>query len=104
MFKEAAEASVPTVLIQPQKPMMTTQIRTLIKQREALKRGYLRTGHRLIKNMYDNVKKYVEKLSNTRINYVFQKYVSKFVPNQNNNKKLENVQNIKRKVPEALFP
>lgn len=53
-----------------------------------MKREYIRTGHRLVKNMHDSIKKYIERLSNLRINFIFQKYISKFTPNKHNNKKL----------------
>lgn len=67
---------------------MTNRIRTLIAQRKALKRELNRTGHRLVRNMCNNVKRLIERLCFRRYNQIFQQHIQKFKPNHNNNKKL----------------
>lgn len=88
ILNEAAKISVPVVEIQPQRPVLDREIKELIKQRKATKRQLVRTGHRLVRIMYNNVKQLIERLCFLRSNKLFQNHIKSFKPNHNNNNKL----------------
>ena len=88
IFKNAVEVSVPLITIRPQYSGMNSEISTLIRQRRATKKHLQRNNHPLVRQMYNNVKRRIEKLCNDEYNRRFQDLLGKMKPNYNNNRKL----------------
>lgn len=88
IVNRAAEISIPLVKKRPQHTVLPKNIKRLIMQRKSTKRYLDRTGHRLVRNMYNNVKALVERLCFLQTNKTFQNYIKTFEPNHNNNCKL----------------
>lgn len=88
IMNQAASVSVPKVKIKPHKQIVDENIRTLIRQRRATKRHLNRTGHPLVRIMYNSIKRTVEQACQAAYNASFQRLLKKFEYNVDNNRKL----------------
>lgn len=87
-LEEATSNCTPTKEVRRQGPALNNEIKQLIQQRRLVKRNLDRTGHPLLRTMYQNVKQLIENLCNTKYNTMFQKQLERFMPNFENNRKV----------------